>query len=62
MSITFQANSPVGTQMCATFTINDDDIMEPEEIFTVVATGGDFVDGETTTQVSIEDNDGKQSR
>jgi hypothetical protein len=60
--ITFPANSQVGAVQCATFTINDDNIMELTEVFNVQATGGDFAQQATTTQVSIIDNDSKLGR
>ena len=59
MTIIFATGATVGTEECATFAIDDDNLMEPQEFFTVQATGGMFSGGQDTTQVTIADNDGK---
>ena len=59
MSLTFQASSPIGTVECATFSITDDNIMEPVESFNVTGSGGNFM-GPSETQVNIQDNDGNK--
>ena len=60
MFIFFPANIEVGTELCATFDIENDNDMEPTEVFTVTATGGVFVGGQTSTQVTIADDDSEQ--
>ena len=59
MSIFFPANSAAGTILCATFGIVNDNEMESTEAFIVTATGGMFVGGQSSTQVTIADNDGE---
>ncbi len=48
------------TQACATFTINDDSIVENQETFIVTATNGAFQGGQDSIQVVTDDNDGKK--
>ena len=60
MVIPFPANTAVGTILCVPFGIDNDNDMEPTEVFTVTATGGMFVGGQTSTQVTIADDDSKQ--
>ena len=64
MMIFFGVNSvyPIGTEQCTTLRIVDDNIAESTEIFTVTATGGDFVNGQDSIQVIIVDNDGEKNR
>ena len=57
MSLTFQASSAIGTMECVTFSITDDNIVEPVESFTVTGSGGNFLN---MGQVDIQDNDGKR--
>lgn len=58
--LAFPASSAVGTTICATFSIVDDNIIEPVESFMVTATGGSILGDQNTIQVSIQDNDGKE--
>ena len=60
MSLFFPANTAAGTIMCATFDITDDNEMESTEAFTVAATGGMFLFGQSSVQVNIADDDGEQ--
>lgn len=63
MNIVFALSAAVGTMECATFSITDDNQMEALEFFTVQATPttGAFVAGQDTAQVTIMDNDGKDT-
>ena len=48
------------TRMCTTISVIEDDLVEENEFFTVSITRTDAGLGEiTSTQVTIEDNDGK---
>ena len=60
MNLFFPAGTAPGTIMCATFVIVDDNEMESTEAFTVTATGGMFLFGQSSVQVNIVDNDGEQ--
>ena len=59
MLITFPENSTIGTTECADFAITNDELAETMESFTVTGSGGDFVGGQDSTLVTIQDNDGK---
>ena len=59
MLITFPENSTIGTTECADFAITDDELAETMESFTVTGSGGNFVGGQDSTQVTIQDNDGE---
>ena len=59
MSITFPENFSVGTILCAAFSITNDQFAETMESFTVTGSGGNFVGGQDSTQVTIQDNDGE---
>jgi hypothetical protein len=59
MEITFPALSAINTEMCASFSIVDDSLVEDVESFTVTGSGGIFVEGQNSTQVLISDNDSK---
>lgn len=52
---------PVGTIMCATFSIADDNMVEPIESFMVTASGGSFAGRPNSVQVNILDNDSKNT-
>ena len=58
ISISFEVGAPIGDEQCAAFGITDDNMMEPMESFMVSASGGEFVNGQISTQVVIGDNDG----
>ena len=60
MFINFPANVAVDTILCVPFGIVNDNAMESTEAFTVTATGGMFVNGQTSTQVNIADDDSEQ--
>ena len=57
MVLMFPAFSDLGTVECTNFSITDDNIMEPVESFSVTGVAGNFVGGQDSTQVNIEDND-----
>ena len=59
MSLMFPVFSDIDRVECATFSITDDNIMEPVESFTVTGSGGNFM-GPSEIQVNIQDNDGKR--
>lgn len=54
----FPANSPLNTQMCATFSIVEDNVVELPEEFLVSATGAMFSQQQASVLVIILDNDG----
>jgi uncharacterized repeat protein (TIGR01451 family)/gliding motility-associated-like protein len=59
-TLTFPANSPAGTMLTFTVPINDDNLVEPSEIFTAAlsnVTGGVVTIGVSSATVSITDND-----
>ena len=60
MEITFQALSAINTEMCASFSIVDDGVVEGVESFTVTGSGGSFVGGQDSTLVNIANNDSKE--
>ena len=60
MIITFLENSSIGLIQCADFAIADDELAETMESFTVTGSGGNFMGGQDSTQVTIQDNDGKK--
>ena len=62
MSMSFGDGTQIGEAQCAAFGIDDDDIMEPVESFTVNAAGGIFVNQRFSTQVIISDNDSEQKQ
>lgn len=57
--VTFPAASAEGMEVCAEFNITDDNIAEAVESFTVTGSGGIFLEGQNSTQVNIQDNDGE---
>ena len=57
MDITFPALSAIGTEMCTSFSIVDDGVVEGVESFTVTGSGGSFVGGQDSTLVNIANND-----
>jgi hypothetical protein len=59
MEITFPALSAINTEICASFSIVDDGVVESVESFTVTGSGGSFVGGQDSTQVDITDNDSR---
>lgn len=61
MLIVFPALTSTDSELCTIFTIADDDLVEDEERFTVTGSGGSFVGGEVSIQVTIADNDGNFS-
>lgn len=60
MMLTIPPGTAIDQMGCAGFTITDDNIVEGVEFFTVTGSGGDFVGGLNSTQVDIQDNDGKE--
>jgi hypothetical protein len=62
MEITFPALSAINTEMCASFSIVDDGVVESVESFTVTGSGGSFVGEQDSIQVGITDNDSKDGR
>ena len=59
--ITFQATTEC-TVLCTNFNITDDDIKEPAESFTVTGSGVNFVGGQNSVEIIIEDDGKDQSR
>ena len=58
-SLHFAIGSPVGTQSCTNFTINDDGQVEDDEIFKITLDSTlDVIQGEQFLEYTIIDNDG----
>ena len=62
MLVIFPTNTAIGTDQCAAFAITDDGFAETMEFFTVTGLGGNFVGGQNSTRVIIQDNDGEAYR
>ena len=61
IQVWFMSGDPVGSTACVNVTINDDDVVEAVEMFSVNASSSDpvIISPTALAEISIADNDGK---